>query len=439
MLFSSIAKQVALLGLATMSVALPDTPPRKTPVLVVFDPELVDKPAELVSKFHLNSDKYNLAFLDYSNEEILLVHNEKPLYDNVIYLPTVKKTSNAKGITNKHKLLEYYNLGGNVLAVGSAEYSVPETVIKFLNEAGIFPAPRGYSLGNFFDKELSLNSENLVSSKVLSSIDVQNYSGSAALISNSEYLLPFVKAPKLSFSASPKVDSLTTDKTWTNGEQGFLAVGFQAINNARVAWIGSEELATSELLAWVFQERKVLKLQFAKHHKVDEPEVENRTLYRIKDETSYSIGVSELRDNAWTPYTPASEDDVIQLSFKMLDPYQRLNLTLVGAQASTEGGAIDTSVFTVNFTIPDHHGMFTYDLDYKRDGLSFLSDKQVVAVRHLANDEYKRSWDITNAWVYITSASVVVIAWLLFTANFLFLGEQSVKKVSKDKKVEDEK
>lgn len=439
MLFSSIAKQVALLGLATVSVALADTPPRKPPVLVVFDPELVDQPAELVSKLHLDSDKYTLAFLDYANEDILLVHNEKPIFDSVIYLPSAKKTSNAKGITNKHKLLEYFNLGGNVLAVGSAVNSVPETVIKFLNEAGIHPAPRGYSLGNFFDKELSLKTENLVSNRVLSSLDITNYSGSAALISNSEYLLPFIKAPKLSYSASPKVDALTADKTWTNGEQGFLAVGFQAINNARVAWIGSEELATEELLAWVFQERKVLKLQFAKHHKVDEPEVESRTLYRIKDETSYSIGVSELKDGAWVPYTPPSEDDVIQLSFKMLDPYQRLNLTLVGSQASTEGGAIDTSVFAVNFTIPDHHGMFTYDLDYKREGFSFLNDKQIVAVRHLANDEYKRSWDITNAWVYISSASVVVIAWLLFTANFLFLGEESAKNVPKVKKVEEEK
>lgn len=439
MLFSSIAKQVALLGLATVTVALPDVGPRKSPVLVVFDPELVDQPAELVSKLHLDSNKHALAFLDYSNEDILLVHNDKPLYDNVIYLPSVKKTSNAKGITNKHKILEYFNLGGNILAVGSTENSVPETVTKFLNEAGIYPAPKGYSLGSFFNKDVSLSHENLVSNRILSSIDIQSYSGSAALISNSEYLLPLVKAPKLSYSASTKVDSLTADKTWTNGEQGFLAVGFQAINNARVAWIGSEELATQELLAWVFQERKVLKLQFAKHHKIGEPEVESRTLYRIKDETSYSIGVSEFKEDAWIPYTPASEDDVIQLSFKMLDPYQRLNLTLVGSQASTEGGAIDTNVFSVNFTIPDHHGMFTYDLDYKREGLSFLSDKQIVAVRHLANDEYKRSWDITNAWVYVSSASVVVIAWLLFTANFLFLGEESTKKVSKDKTDKDEK
>ncbi|WPK25797.1 hypothetical protein PUMCH_003128 [Australozyma saopauloensis] len=436
MLFTSIAKLVALLGLAAYSAAVTDPGPRKTSVLVVFDPELISTPQDLVSKFSLDQERYELGFLEYSNNQILLVHNEKPVFDHVVYMPSVKKSPAAKSVTEKQKLLEYLNAGGNILAVGSVENSVPESVVKFLNEVGIYPAPKGHSLRSFFDKEISLSEENLASSKIVSQLAVPLYEGSAALISNSELLFPIVKAARLSFSANSQIDALTGDKTWTNGEQGFLAVGFQALNNARAAWVGSLDLVSQELVEWVFQEKKVLKLQFTEHYKRDEPEVNDRTLYRIKDEVAYSVGVSELKNDAWVPYTPASEDDVLQLSFKMLDPYHRLNLTLVGAKASSENGPVDTSVFAVNFTIPDHHGMFTFELDYMREGLSYLSDKKIVAVRHLANDEYERSWDITNSWVYITSAAVVVVAWLLFVANFLFLGEGSVKRVQKEKKEE---
>lgn len=433
MLFSSIAKLVALLALASLSAAVTRPGPRKTTVLVVFDPAIVADPQELVTRFTLDAERYVLGFLEYSNESPVLVHDNKPIFDHVVYLPSVKKAPAAKGLTDKHKLLEYFNLGGNVLAVGSSDHTVPESIGKFLNEAGIYPAPKGYSVGSFFEKHLQLTENNLVSTKIMSLFEINSYNGSAALISNSEFLIPILKAPKLSFSSIADGKALTADKTWTNGEQGFLAVGVQALNNARAAWLGSLDLVTPELVSWVFQERKVLKLQFTEHHKLDEPEVENRSLYRIKDEASYSVGVSELQNDKWVPYSPASEDDVLQLSFKMLDPYQRLNLSLVGPISSTGNGPVDTNVFAVNFTLPDHHGMFTFELDYMREGLSYLSDKKVVAVRHLANDEYKRSWDIPNAWVYITSAAAVVIAWLLFVMSFLFLGEDKPKKATNQK------
>ncbi|RKP32419.1 Dolichyl-diphosphooligosaccharide-protein glycosyltransferase 48kDa subunit [Metschnikowia bicuspidata] len=434
MLFLTFAKLAAFLALATLSVSTPKTCPKKTSVLVVYDLDLVQRPQDLVSTFRLDPERFNIGFLEYSNKDVFMVHDAKPLYEHVVFLPSLKKAPAAKGITNKHKILEYFNLGGNVLAVGSAEHSVPESVVLFLNEAGIYPAPKGYSLSSFFDKDLPLKNSNLVSKRILSLFDLPAYTGSAALVSNNELVLPILRAPSLSFTAPSDSKALTEDNTWTYGEQGFVAVAFQALNSARAAWVGSLDLATPELLSWVFQERKVLKLQFTKHHKTSEPAEENISLYRIKDEASYSVGVSELQNNVWVPYTPASKDDVLQLSFKMLDPYVRLNLTHVGAVASEKDGSVDTNVFAVNFTIPDHHGMFTFELDYMRECLSFLSDKRVVAVRHLANDEYKRSWDITNAWVYIISASAVVVAWLLFVANFLFLSDDVKKIEEKEKK-----
>ena len=114
-------------------------------------------------------------------------------------------------------------------------------------------------------------------------------------------------------------------------------------------------------------------------------------------------------------------------------------MTLLGPGSSTPDGPEDMSIFYVQFTIPDHHGMFTFELDYKRPGLSFLNDKRIVAVRHLANDEYKRSWEITNAWMYVASAGFVVIAWLVFVTIFLFIGdEKKVERKELEKETKEE-
>ena len=67
----------------------------------------------------------------------------------------------------------------------------------------------------------------------------------------------------------------------------------------------------------------------------------------------------------------------------MLDPYQRLNLKPLGpVSAISNSTELDTYAYFVNFTVPDHHGMFTFELT-TRDLLSYLVDKRVVTVRHL--------------------------------------------------------
>ena len=66
--------------------------------------------------------------------------------------------------------------------------------------------------------------------------------------------------------------------------------------------------------------------------------------------------------------------------------------------------------------------MFTFELDYKYSGYSYLHDAKVVTVRHLANDEYKRLWEISNSWMYVASALLVVVAWFLFVVNYIYVG-----------------
>lgn len=422
MLLQARFSLIALIAFATSALALASTAWLDKQVLVLYDSSITNpEESDLSQLFKLN-DGYNLAFVDYSDETAQLFLGEDAIYDHLVLLPSSKRSAGAKDIVNKFKLLEFFNKGGNILAVLSDENGLPENVRLFLNEAGIYPAPKGFSVQDHFEK-VSVGAANVLEPRVVSDVSVNEYKGTAALVSNNELVLPLVKAGKTSFTANPKDTTLTAEKTWTFGEQGFLAAAFQGLNNARIVWVGSEQLVNEELVKWAFQEKGVLKLQFVEHYKADEPGVANRTQYRIKNDVVYTAGISEWKEGKWAPYVPASDDDVVQLAFKMLDPYQRLNMTVLGAGSSTENGPEDLSIFYVNFTTPDHHGMFTFELDYKRRGLSFIEDKRVVSVRHLANDEYKRSWDIPNSWLYMTSFGAVIVAWFLFVMHFLYIGE----------------
>lgn len=416
-----IGRVLAIFLLVVSVLALQSIDWAKKQVLVAHDPEISPEQDVLSTLFQLNED-YEITFVEYSDLKAELFLGEENVYDHVVFLPSLKRVVGAKELVKKHNLLKFFNQGGNFLAVSSETHSIPDEVRLFLNEAGIYPAPRNFALGSHFNEKLTIDSANGLGSPIYPEVTPVEYQGSAALLSNSEFVFPLIKAPKLSFCASSKESVLTSEKTWTLGEQGFLAAAFQGLNNARGAWVGSFDLITDSLVQWLFQETGVLKLQFVEHYKTDEPGESNRTLYRIKDDVYYTVGISEYQNGEWVPYVPSTEDNVVQLAFKMLDPYQRLNLTLLGPGASVENGKNDLSIFFVEFTIPDHHGMFTFELDYKREGLSFIEDKRIVAVRHLANDEFKRSWDISNSWLYVASAVIVVVAWFFFVANFLFIG-----------------
>ncbi|GME78778.1 unnamed protein product [Ambrosiozyma monospora] len=77
--------------------------------------------------------------------------------------------------------------------------------------------------------------------------------------------------------------------------------------------------------------------------------------------------------------------------------------------------------------------MFTFKVDYKRPGWSYVDESAVVPVRHLANDEYPRSWEITNSWVYLASYGAVVLGWLAFVWFYITSGNKTVKLDEKKK------
>ncbi|WLF77053.1 oligosaccharyl transferase glycoprotein complex, beta subunit [Lodderomyces elongisporus] len=411
--------------------------------LVLFDPELVplnDSTAQLtpeVSQF-LNylSSKYKVAISDYNDEEVSLFYEDYPRFDHLVLFPTSKKAIKNKANLNQHQLLRFVNEGANVFAIsGSEKSTLTDGVRSFLNEVGIYPAPKNLQYTDHFNTKNQVvelkDSENLVGkNRILTSLTTKEYTGSAALITNSELVQPIIKSSKTGYT-SKVGEPINGETTWTFGEQGFLAVGFQALNNARVVWIGSSELlADSPLYKWCFQETGVIKLQFVQHVREIEPYKPNPHLYKIKEQAIYSVGVSEYQNGEWVPFEVKNDDEQLQLSFKMLDPYQRLNLKPLGPVSSKEDDPqkLDAYLYSVNFTVPDHHGMFTFELDYKRNGLSYILDKKVVTVRHLANDEFRRSWDITNSWLYVASTVLVIASWYYFVISYIYVGKSNLAK-----------
>lgn len=402
--------------------------------LVLYDPSVND----LNDKDTLSSDIANFigdlqekseVIYDTYTSNVSLFFDDAIRYNNLVLLPSAKKSIN-KSQLNQHQLLKYIENNGNIMVVGATESVLPEAFRVFLNELGVYPAPKGYSVidhSNEGADGVVLDNSNIANPKLVPQLSL-DYSGSACLISNNELLFPIINTSKTAVTCLASAETIDSNNVWAFGELGHPAVGLQALNNARLLWLGSPQLLSPSLTNWLIQDQGQLKLQFVEHVNNESPYIKNPHLYRIKDQAIYTVGVSQLIDDEWKPYEVKDSQDTLQLSFKMLDPYQRLDLQPLGPVSSQDNDVLDTFAYFVNFTLPDHHGMFTFELDYKRYGLSYLQDKRVVTVRHLANDEYKRSWDITNAWLYVASAGIVVVAWFLFVVNYIYVTKTDIKK-----------
>lgn len=242
-----------------------------------------------------------------------------------------------------------------------------------------------------------------------------------------------------------------------------LISGFQlASNSARVIFIGSTDLLSNTLIStpntinkavaedltsWVFQEKSVLRLLSSHHHRISsnptdtrenyEETPEGNKMYRIKDHVHYSVDLVQHHPKlGWIPADPELD---LQVAFKMLDPYITAHLTAVDSgnfthnpltttQTGQVGGKRETGAFTrfeTSFQIPDRHGVFTFHLDYKRQGLSFVEKKDTAPVRPFNHDEYPRF--LSSSWPYITGAFSTVVGFLVFVAIWLSVREESAQ------------
>ncbi|UTT89107.1 hypothetical protein NDA17_000894 [Ustilago hordei] len=234
-----------------------------------------------------------------------------------------------------------------------------------------------------------------------------------------------------------------------------LISGFQlASNSARVIFLGSTDLLSNtfistpntlnkavaqDITSWVFQEKSVLRIISTHHHRIcsnqtdvrqDYEETPEATkMYRIKDHVHYHLDLAQHEPELG--WIPAASTLDIQVAFKMLDPYITAHLTPVDLSNFTSNALSTKSEskveaegfrrFETCFQIPDRHGVFTFHVQLKRQGLSFVEKKDIVAVRPFNHDEYPRF--LSSSWPYITGAFSTVFGFLVFTAIWLTIRE----------------
>ncbi|KAG0684440.1 oligosaccharyl transferase glycoprotein complex, beta subunit [Pichia californica] len=410
--------------------------------LVLYDSdEDLTTYSHLIETLHDNRLSTDFHKVGVDEETQIIDINNKILYSNILILPNRAKKLSVN--IDHDTLLTYANNGGNLLLISEDLGTQLDTSI-FLNQLGIYPSPKGYTFNDFHSEE-SIDSfkpeflnKYIIDDNTNNEISTISFANSAvALISNSEYLIPLLRTSRTSSSKNED------DLIWHSGNQGYLSVAFQGLNNGRVLWLGSpaslkndslNKKFVNDIIQWTFQLKSVIKATFSTNKRVDSldpsielPFVDADDYYKIKDTTYYEIGLSkyEFENDKWVPFTLDDESDHIQLEFIMLDPYYRLNLNHT---ASTENEAI----YSALFKIPDQHGMFTFSVDYKRPGLSYVTVEEVVPIRHLANDEYARSWEIPNSKVYMAGYGVVVAAWLFFVILFIFSGKKNIDSSKKN-------
>lgn len=350
-------------------------------------------------------------------DEFELMKYEQLKYDNLLVLPTLKTRSLGNKLSSKN-LMEFFNAGGNVITITGSS-SVPESIREFASELDIFVSPKGYKVVDHFEKDIkgrNVGPESIYNGELPEKL---KESSSAAYLGNNEFVIPLIHAGPYSYVYDSRDEDEVAKQPWTSGTQAHIGAALQAINNARFLWLGDLELLNNEYTKWAFQEKSVVRSVYFKHH-LQYSDEDNERLYKVNEPMHYEIALQQWdsSDNKWVAY----EANDVQLDFTMLDPYYRLTMNHTVQQ--------DQAIYTADFKLPDQYGMFTFRVLYKRPGISFIDETDVVTVRHIANDEWPRSWEITNSWVYLSSIVSVVIAWLVFVLMFIY----SPREVDEEKK-----
>lgn len=335
-----------------------------------------------------------------------LYDNGQRAWDNLVLIPG--RTKGLGKSLSTRSLLGFLEDGGNIAVLTTPESS-PLSIREAAAQFGLIIGSKGVTLVDYFDGKPKDEAPQIVS---YGDIKVNN-TAPARIQGSDPLLIPVLRAPSSAYAVNllEQVGDARSDN-FALGSDIVSAAALQTRHNARFSWVGSPELLTDELLKWTFQEKGVLRAIDVVHF--DETETEHH-VYKVNEELGYCATIQEYDGEDWKPYIAGD----LQLEFRMLDPYYRLNLT----KTPTKPGQ-----YCTKFKIPDQYGMFTFALDYFRPGKSFISDHRTVTIRHTANGEWARSWTITNSWVYLSSAISVVGGFILFVAIYLSSSQHEVVK-----------
>ncbi|KAL2868525.1 dolichyl-diphosphooligosaccharide-protein glycotransferase [Aspergillus lucknowensis] len=400
----------------------------------------------------LEARGYNLIFDSPKNEQLSLFELGDRAYDHVLLLPP-KSKGFGPSLSPKN-LVDFLNNDGNVLLALSGKSTTPSAVSSLLLEFDIHISPDRSSVAvdhfNYDTLSASEKHDVLVLERPGKlRPDTKEFFGGEGILAvpsasphtlgDTSLLAPILRAPATAYSYNPKEDSGSVEEVFATGSQLALASAMQARNSARFTLLGSveslqdkwfsatvkapggKEVKTAnrefakQLTAWTFKETGVLKVEKIEHHLAKHGlalEDLNPTIYRVKNETVFTIEISEYAHDRYIPFE-IPENDALQLEFTMLSPFHRLNLTPI---KTTE----NSTLFSTQFTVPDQHGIFSFRVNYKRPFLTNIEEKHEVTVRHYAHNEYPRSWKISGGWVWIAGLWSVIAGFLAFVVIWLY-------------------
>ncbi|KAF6829388.1 dolichyl-diphosphooligosaccharide-protein glycosyltransferase 48kD subunit [Colletotrichum musicola] len=419
-------------------------------LLAVLD-DVAEK--EGYSKFlgDLESRGFSITYETPKSESLQLFKLGERVYDHVLLFP-----SKIKGLgpnLTPNILLQFINAKGNILLTLSSTATVPTSIVSLLAELDIaLPADRtGLVIDHFNYDALSAPEKHDVLAlpapaqlrpglKTYFSQDgevIAFPNGVGHVLGAGQLLTPILRAPKTAYSYNPKEQAEAVDDLFAAGEQLALVSSFQARNSARFTVVGSAELLSDKwfdakvkpaggakevktwnrefakrLAGWTFHEIGVLRVNEIEHHLNEAANETNPEIYRVKNEVTYTISVSEYSWDKWNPFIVPSGDD-LQLEFSMLSPFHRLKL-------QAEDTTADAAAYAASFVLPDQHGIFNFKINYKRPFLTNIEEKNTVSVRHMAHDEWPRSYVISGAWPWLGGIFATVSGFVLFSAVWMY-------------------
>lgn len=334
------------------------------------------------------------------------------LYDNILIL--CPQVDVFRGKTNVKDIIDFIDAGRSVLLAGS--HAPGSAISELANEVGFefkaTSAKRDYAntkLNDIF---------HIVGDKSNYPSQSFHYSGSQLKMLKSELSLEIL-------SNNAPVDDIrpsSSGKFVTN----VLIGAMQARNNARVLVSGSSEFFTdkafeasksankhlsNELLQWLFKEKSLLRYSQVRHRKLNteisqSTEISTKSNpegYTITDDIEYSIKIEIYKDGQWTPYRV----DDVQLEFVRIDPFVRQTM-----QSQADG------TYIAQFKVPDVYGVYKFQVDYKKEGLTYLFSSTQVSVKPLRHNEYERF--IYSAYPYYLSAFLMIAYLYLFSFVYLY-------------------
>lgn len=343
------------------------------------------------------------------------------LYDNILIL--CPQVDLFRGSTNVKDILEFIDAGNNVLLAGS-------------NQPGSLTTELASEVGFEF-KETSVKREYantklndvfyLIGDKSKYPSTTFSYSGTQLKMLKSELNLEVL-------TNNAPVDDIRPSSS-TKYATNVLIGAMQARNNARVLVSGSQDFysdkafetskeankhLTSELLRWLFKEKSLLRYSNVGHRKLNidpspSTDIASKTNfegYTIMDDLEYQIKIEIYENSQWFPYI----GDDVQLEFVRIDPFVRKTL-----QPQADG------IYLGKFKVPDVYGVYKFQVDYKKEGLTYLFSSTQVSVRPLRHNEYERF--IYSAYPYYLSAFLMIV--YLYIFSFVYLYQQKEKRNNK--------